>query len=210
MNRAKDIFKVLALAAVTFMCSAFGYLAVSSLHTLQHVNAVLEDVDHTVKRTDLLVKQSSYLVLNAGLTANQLRKASITQTAMLETMNAHIDKTLVDIDHLVITTGQNEAALVNTSNETVKQVQPVLHESQKAVAALTKAIGDVDKVAADPNIPKTIQNVQDATKATASAMSNVSTTTHEFGDAVHQWLHPKWLTSTANWSLKVVHALSPF
>lgn len=202
--------KALTLISTTLLFLSLSLFTVRSLATVGKVNLILDHSDAVVRRSDLLVKQASFLVLQAGLTANEARKLSLKESIMLDSVNGQIAKTLTDVDELVVTSRANSTTLLNTTNTTIEQIQPVLAETQKTVSSLNTTVIDLDRIVADPNITKTLLNVQESTAATASTMNSVADTTHEIQNAVHAYLHPTWLHKTADWTLKIVHAVNPF
>ena len=146
-------------------------------------------------------------------TMGQFEVAARHENKQLSTLDEQEQVLYADL-HSTLVVGQgalNESAqLMKTTNATVAKIQPVLNETQKAVAGVTVAVGNVNVLVTDPNLAKTMQNVQESTKATTITMQSVQKTSGEVQIAVHGYLHPSWARSTANWTLKVVRAVNPF
>lgn len=202
--------------AVCILCAALSLLAYHANQSLTKAGAIMVDAASAVKSSQLLIKQSSYLVLNAGLTMNQLRAESLKEGVVLDQTNKQVSKTLTDLDTFVTTSTKGEATLLTTANETVQKVQPVLSEAHttlqtttQAVASLQTVTKSLNKVVSDPSIPASLKAAQKASESIATAMSNVSDMTADGKAYLHHLLHPKWCRSIANWSLAVVHALNP-
>jgi len=89
----------------------------------------------------------------------------------------------------------DSANQVLTSTRTqVDALAPVIDQTRQSVQGLQPLEADLDAVIKDPDIPKTIYNVQQATK-------RVSGTTADVQQAVHAYLHPTWAQKVKNFLL---------
>lgn len=183
MKLLLDLAKVLVMFSVCFMCIAAGIFINHTNTTVTNlgskVSTTIDDVDSTVKRTDLLARQASYLVLNAGLTADQLRKASIKETVMLDTTNATLLKTLTDVDDLVV-----------TSRQTVKDVQPVLEQTKTTIATLDSTAANLNTLMSSPAIAKSLVNIEETTAATALASQHAEGILKDGKEEADKFVHP--------------------
>jgi hypothetical protein len=210
MDRLLIISKIVAMFAISLLTLSLIVLVFRADATLTKINTFVDSADGLTERADLLLKQSSYLILNVGLTANQIRKASVTQAAELDILNAHVERTLIHVDAFVVNADHSQVQIAATTNETIKQIQPVLAEASTTLVGVQEAVSALDKLITDPSIPKTLLALQESSVATASTMVSVSKTTSELQGAIHSYLHPSWLRSTATWGLRVAQALNPF
>jgi hypothetical protein len=201
--------KVSVLFSVCILCITLSFTALHFNRTLTKVDMVVDSANGLTKRADLLIKQTSFLVLQAGLTADQLRKASIKESATLDVVNAHLEQTLANVNQFVINADKSQVLLANTTNETIKQLNPVLKQTTETIAEAQKAIGDIDALILNPSIPKTLLATQKAAEATAGTMGHVEGTASDIQDAAHKYLHPTWVTSTVNWIFKIGKVFAP-
>jgi ABC-type transporter Mla subunit MlaD len=197
------------MISICILCITLSFTALHFNKTLTKLDSVVDSANALTKRADLLVKQTSFLVLQAGLTADQLRKASIKESATLDTVNAHLEQTLANVNQFVINADKSQVILANTTNETIKQLQPVIKQSKDTIAEAQKALGDIDTLILNPSIPKTLLAVQESSEATARTMANVDGVSTEVRQAVHSYLHPSWLRSSINWTVKIAKVFAP-
>lgn len=183
------------------------------MHTITksvtNVDQMITDADSAVKRAELLEKQTEYVVLKIGITADQLNKQSIKESKALDLVTQQIQLTLGHVDSFVTTSTANESTLLATTQQTAQNIQPILIESKAVAVELHSTLQSVNKLVSDPALPIVLKNVQDTTKATSVAMKNVDDTSADVKQVVHNYLHPTWPHKIFSWTLLVVHALNP-
>lgn len=217
-----------ALAAVVFLCVQFGLL-------LHHANQTLTKLDPIVSSlgtvTANINKTLDEINRPCGGHASCGSLADLNKTlgtlrgvlGVVEVAAKHENDQLYALDaqervlysdlHTTLVAGQNtlgrSADLLTTANTTVQGLQPVLAETEIAVAQLQTTLGSVNTLVTDPDIPKTLAAVQKTSEQTAATMGNINKTSSDVKDAVHSYLHPSWPHRIFSWSLAVVHALNP-
>lgn len=182
-----NFLRGLAYAAITFLCIIVGitvlqvrakFLALETtantalvdLH--QHGNVA---IDKLYAHAKLEQKNFDYLILNLGLTANVARQASLKELAVLDTVNASLQKTVDNTNKTLVSTNAavtKAGALIVTLNQTAKDVQP-------ALAASTAAMDSLNKVVSNPAIPASIAHVDSMTGSGAKVMQDVADKTHK-------------------------------
>jgi hypothetical protein len=153
---------------------------------------VLVAAKGAVDRLNLTLKESDYLILKAGLTADTAKKASDKELLMLDAWNGEITRTMHDVDATALASSTGLAAVsaqtvmsLRQVQITVGDIQPVLHEATADLLAAHHTIDDANSLLADPDLRLTLANTQAAT-------GNVQAMTADTRQALHHYLHPSW------------------
>ena len=196
MNAALQIAKMFAIAALTFLLLALGIAAVhvdrETGNSAAKINALIVDTDNTVKRANLTLKESDYLILKAGLTADSAKLASDKELVMLDQWNRQITRTMGDVDGTVRTAGASMSSLTLHSDQTIDQVRTTIAGVQPTLAAATTALQAANGVLSNPDIQVLLANSAGAAKNINGSTANLDATTAEVRQAVHSYLHPTW------------------
>lgn len=209
MQKLLNIFKMIAVASISFMAITIGILVHSAQKTLADVDKTLIAAHTSIAQTLPLIRESEYVVGKVGEMAYTAQAASLKEMNVLDTVNSRLELTLGHVDDFVVSSRNNEVALLTTTTETVKGVQPVLLSTQHLLEGLQATNKSLNDIASDPAIPKILNDAQQATAASAKTLNNLDDTTSDIKQTVHNYLHPKWWQSTVDWALKVGHALNP-
>lgn len=210
MNRAVQIARLAAYGSLAVLLAA---LAIATLRitpvvrqSSENFNHLLVDADDMVKRANLTLKESDYLILKAGLTADSAKKASDKELVMLDEWNRQITSTLGDVDQSVrganatmSSIALHSASTLDETGATIADLQPTLNAARQTLNAATETLSD-------PDIAKTIANFQ----ITSNNAAIIST---DARIVVEKYAHPTkkklgfWGSIWA--AAQVVHHISP-
>jgi hypothetical protein len=119
------------------------------------------DVTRFLKESNLAVKESQFLILQAGLTTGEVRKSAQKEYAILDDLNGRVNKTLDDFDHTVV-----------TADHTVANLNPVFLQAGSLLVQGTTTLKTANTLLADPDIFSTLKNAQDITKSGAAIVED--------------------------------------
>lgn len=210
MNRAVQIARLAAYGSLSLLLSV---LAIATLRitpvlrqSSENFNHLLVDADDMVKRANLTLKESDYLILKAGLTADSAKKASDKELLMLDDWNRQITSTLADVDGAVRGTNATMSSLALHSASTLDETRATIADIQPTLNAAQQTLNSANKLLADPNIAKTVANFQ-------TTSSNAAVISTEARIVVEKYAHPSkkrigfWGSIWA--AAQVVHKVSP-
>lgn len=210
MERLWNGAKILVAVSFAFLSIALGIavlrLAPQMRQSFVKLNALLDSSQKTVDRANLTLKETDYLILKAGLTADTAQKASAKELVMLDDWNAQITHTLGDLDQAVRTTNASVSALALHSASTLDQTTKTLSSIPPTLNAAQETLNSANRLLSDPAIHKTLLNFE----TTSQNAAIISTTAK---DTVEHYAHPpkKKLGFWAGvWAVaQVIHKLSP-
>jgi hypothetical protein len=218
VNRAIAFAHILILLAGTFLLTALGWEAIRVGHRAEYtflkVDAEIDNLHHLTSHIDEAVKN----VNKAATDESTYFSVTIPQvTGHLQTTLTGVDKEMASLNDATVAMRDNENLLtahtvtaVDSLNQTILQVQPVLQSSQAAVAKMTVVESDLDKQVNNPDIGKTLSSVQTASANVAVTTANVAATSGDVKQYVDSIIHPSWETKVWHVVLDVAHALNPF
>lgn len=201
MNRILLGAKIVLCLAVTTLCVT---LTVFALELRSQVVESRKQLAGVIAKVNLSLDESHRLILEAGLTAMEARKASAEERAALVKWNAQISQTMTNAnavlvslktttDGLAASQQQIAAAAVKTletTDKTIAGLQPLETNASTEIATLEATTSQLNKLVADPAIPATLANLRAASDQTAQTMAHVNGTTADVQQAVHSYLHP--------------------
>lgn len=188
-------FSVVALIAVSFMCFAIG---ITALQTKAKITSVADNANRQINnasfsynaklqalsdRADLTWKNVDYLILNAGLTANVARQASIKELATLDTLNNGINAGVAGLNDTLATTNTTIGKFGRDSNTTLIMTNQAIAKLPSLIDTSTLTLQSINKQVSNPAIPITIDNVAKITTSGASISSDLA-------DETHKLVHP--------------------
>jgi chromosome segregation ATPase len=229
MNKILTLFKMAALAAAVFLCVSVGLMALKARTTLTKLDiaiagsaSITANINKTLDEINRPCSQQASCGTIADINRTlaplrsaigQIEVAARHENAQLSTLDAQ-ERTLYTDLHTTLVAGQTtlgrSADLLTTANTTVQGLQPVLVESEIAVAQLQTTLDSVNTLVKDPALTATLKAVQATSEQTAATMSNVNKTSSDVKDAVHAYLHPTWFKVTTDWVLKIAKVFNPF
>ncbi len=189
MKTFLDLCKVLALASFTFMCLVVG---TTVLKTKAEITSVADNANRQIDnasftynaklqalsdRADLTWKNLDYLILNAGLTANVAKRASIKELDTLDTLNNGINASVAGFNETLATTnttiakfGRDSSATLAVTNTAIAKLPPMLDASTATLESINRQVDNpaiaisVDNVASMTDSGKIIaKNAADET-----------------------------------------------
>jgi hypothetical protein len=199
-----SVLKGLAYAAITFLCLIVGITVmevrqqVKALSATANAAIAVEQVQANKaivsisERANLTLKNLDYLILNAGVTANVARQASVKELAVLDQLNREVTETVANTNKTLTTTNdavaklsKDSGLLLTTTNDTVKLMQPTFKAS-------TEALQSFNVLISNPDIPATIDNAKKTTAALTDTVTNADAMVVDAKDVWHKFLHPTW------------------
>lgn len=202
-----DIIKATVLMSLGFLCVSLGILAYRLDQSLVRFNLLIDQTTMTSKAVgklavdskDIIVMEQKYLQKDLPRTMGKI-------DISLDTLNGTLvstKDTVENLDAAVIQTRMDEAKLtnqlsgdshaitvattqaVNSTNESVKRIGPMVDAAGQSVISIHKAATDLDDIILDPDIKAALANVKETT-GSVSGMAD---------DTAHYWhglLHPSW------------------
>lgn len=146
---------------ITFLSSSYN----SKLQTLSD-------------RADLTWKNIDYLILNAGLTANVARQASIKELATLDTLNNGINASVAGLNETMATTNTAVAKFSKDSSTTLATTNTAIDRLPAMIDASSITLHSINDVVSDPAIKTTLDNIasiSDSTKIIAKNAADETT-----------------------------------
>ncbi len=189
MKTFLDLCKVLALASFTFMCLVVGTTVLKTKAEITSVaynaNRQIDNASFTYNaklqalsdRADLTWKNLDYLILNAGLTANVAKRASIKELDTLDTLSNGINASVAGFNETLATTnttiakfGRDSSATLAVTNTAIAKLPPMLDASTATLESINRQVDNpaiaisVDNVASMTDSGKIIaKNAADET-----------------------------------------------
>ncbi len=125
------------------------------------VHSQIPAVEETIKNTNLAVKESQFLILQAGLTARTVRNAANKEYTFLDGLDRRVNNTFDNVDATLVAIQPG-----------FKQVGPSLDRLQELLKQSTVTAASANKLVSDPNIPIIIGNVASGTKSAAGIVQD--------------------------------------
>ncbi len=188
-------FTVAALASFAFMCIVVG---TTVLKTKAEIVSVADNTNKQINnasfsynaklqalsdRADLTWKNLDYLILNAGLTANVAKRASIKELDTLDTLNNGINASVAGLNETLATTNSTIGKFGRDSSATLAATNTAITKLPPMIEASTATLNSLNKTISNPAIPTTIDNFAKMSTSGASVASDVA-------DETHKLVHP--------------------
>jgi len=213
-----------ALLSICILCVSLSVLFFHSNKTLSKVDQTITDVDTAANNLN-----KAFVEMNRPDTGTlaEFNKTTLAVKGVLVHIDIaarHEDQQLTTLDsqertlysdmHQLALNGQgllNQGTeTLKTGQETIKAVQPVLGAAKDSLQATTQAVGALNKVIADPNIPATVAEAHRGATALADSSQEVKAMAVEGHQWFHSMLHPTWPSRIWHGALDVGHAFNPF
>jgi uncharacterized phage infection (PIP) family protein YhgE len=194
MRHVIDVAKAAMYLAATLL---FGMLAAFAWHLDHAVQAQAAGVSATLVKTNQVLDDAHRVLLEAGLTAMEARKASAKESAYLDKWNDGISTTLGNTNRVLISLAttsdgirDSQAAIAQQTVGTLKTAQSTIAGIQPVTAELTGTLENLKKTTAD--IDTLVPPLTELANNSASAMGHIDATTADVQQAVHSYFHPTW------------------
>jgi hypothetical protein len=189
-----DAARTASYLAATTLC---GMLAVFAFHADRALEVRAAAVDSTLVKVNQDLDDAHRVLLEAGLTAMEARKASAKESAYLDQWNAGITQTLGNANKVLVSLAatsdglrDSQAAIAAQTITTLKSAQTSIDGLQPTEVELTATIAELNKATSD--IDALVPPLTAMANNGASAMGHVDATTADVQKAVHNYLYPTW------------------
>jgi hypothetical protein len=213
VKRVLAVAQILALLAVAAVCIAVCLLILQLRHTLLDAGAQLHVI---TQKATLDLDEAHHVLLESGLTAMEARKASAEERTALTKLTAQSSHAVASLDAWMVagrnTTsgiGDSQAAIARSTvtalaslDTTVRDVQPVLQQTQVSMAKLDPLIDDLDRQVNDPAIASSLHNIDGTTASMEASAKDVQ-------QEVHAITHPGWVKRVWSGFLDLAHVFNP-
>lgn len=199
-NRLDKLEKILKLSLLSLGLVVFGLIGYDAYHINKTLLSTLQSVNTTILNANTQItyisQNTNAILIQAGLAVNEARLTSSSERLYLQTMSKETIKTISDTDLAIVNLQKTEAdidtSLVSTSN----QLSSVVADTKPLLQAGTKTLTSANKLLADPALAATLNNTNNATKSLAEVSANVSATTKDIQNKVHDMTKPASLLKT--------------
>ncbi len=203
MKHVKDGM-IIVLLFFTVLCAAGLYELLSDIDDT--VKVAKAEAPNTIKLLNKDLVDAKDLIVHADQTADAARQASKLELKELPKITGEIETTLHSVNGVALSVSRTSdaissdaavltgsaAATLSKTQTAIAGIQPVEIASTEAVLTIKQSAIDLDRVVADPEIPKTLKNLDAVTDNTAATMGNVKAMSGEAREWLHNTLHPKW------------------
>jgi hypothetical protein len=203
-----------ALVSVTLLCIALTVVAVTAEITLASIQSELGRLSQKVA---LELDEAHKLTLEAALTAAEARKAFVKESQYLDAWDKGIgaslgnfNEAITDLRRAIATTSTAEAEIARNANIALIATTETITGLQPTEQQLTTTIKNIGTLAANPDLPKVINNMAAASEDIAGAASNIKDTSVDIKQEVHSLTHPKLAVEIVDWTLKGFSAVGNF
>ena len=179
-----------------------------------HIDKTVQDAHQTVLKLNTVLddlhgeqKAIHQTIMSANIAAIALDKAAIQEQfyfdhrlpALLDQVSGVLGSTQDAIK--AVTTSQDKVtdqtvAVLKTTNDQVAKLGPVLDSAKINLDTLNTTQKDLDALAKNPDIAKSVHNVATGTEALSGAAQDIQ---HE----VHTIVYPKPIVNVVNWGIKI-------
>jgi hypothetical protein len=203
MTLQRALKQILYVALIVFIASLIVlanklYYAVDDAQkAIQQGRQTLETVDKSVADTSHMVNAN---LIHADLILGRAERVSRRQEAYWDMMALKSARLLDNANKVVVDLDANQNAITAESVASLKELQ-------RSIVLLGETTQHTDQTINGPEIKQILGNVNAGTAQLATSAAHVEATTKDVQDQVHKITHPKLITSIANWTLRVVHAV---
>jgi hypothetical protein len=203
MTLSRALKQILYVSAIVLVASLI-VLANMAYYVLEDFRKTEAQATQTLATIDRSVSDTSRMVnanlIHADLILGRAERVSRRQEAYWDMMALKSARLLDNANKVVIDLDANQNAI---SAESVAS----LKELQRSIVLLGETAQHTDQTINGPEIKQILGNVNAGTAQLATSAAHVEATTKDVQDQVHKITHPKIITSIANWTLRVVHAV---
>lgn len=205
MKTLLGVMGAASMAALIYLCIT---TAITERTVGKHANALAMQAGDTLKKVNTDLDEIHRATLELALTATEARKASVKESAYLDTWNrsvtstiANLNATFLSVQHTSDVSSRNLAMLATNTSETIRDIRPVLSSATDELRALTAATAHLNAM----------MPVLNSTAIHANAtMANVQDTTADAKEWMHGVLHPTLFHKIWGVILNVGGAIKPW
>jgi len=208
MKRAVEIAKVASLAALSFFLLSLSVLCWEATGLVRESRALVSESQKRVSDTS---SNLNALLIQMGLTADNLRRSSESWEAASQEQRVYFGKATKKMEYVL---SEAEQTLIDVRTQTLPRInsaieandlrtQVVLDETatairemQPAIEHLSLAAENAAKVAGDPNIPATLAHVEKTSEHVEETAENIKKTTAHIEQRVAQATKPASLAKS--------------
>jgi hypothetical protein len=203
MNLQRALKQILYVSAIVLVASLI-VLANMAYYVLDDFRKTEAQATQTLATIDKSVSDTSRMVnanlIHADLILGRAERVSRRQEAYWDMMALKSARLLDNANKVVVDLDANQNAI---TTESVASLQ----ELQRSIVLLGETAQHTDQTINGPEIKQILGNVNAGTAQLATSAAHVEATTKDVQEQVHKITHPKLITSIANWTLRVVHAV---
>jgi hypothetical protein len=203
MTLQRALKQILYVAAIVLVASLI-VLANMAYYVLEDFRKTEAQATQTLATIDKSVSDTSRMVnanlIHADLILGRAERVSRRQEAYWDMMALKSARLLDNANKVVVDVDANQNAITAESVAALKQLN-------QSIVLLGETAQHTDQTINGPEIKQILGNVNAGTAQLATSAAHVEATTKDVQDQVHKITHPKLITSIANWTLRVVHAV---
>jgi hypothetical protein len=204
LKQIRDVAVIILLASLIVLANRAYYVlddvektSAQARETLAQAKETLVTVDKSVSDTSRMVNAN---LIHADLILGRAERVSRRQEAYWDMMALKSARLLDNANKVVVDLDANQNAITAESVASLKELQ-------RSIVLLGETAQHTDQSINGPEIKQILGNVNAGTAQLAASAAHVEATTKDVQDQVHSITHPKLITSIANWTLRVVHAV---
>jgi hypothetical protein len=197
LKQIRDISLIVFIASLIVLANKLYYAVDDAQKAIQQGMQTLETVDKSVGDTSHMLNA---LLIHADLIVGRAERTSRTQEAYWDMMALKSARLLDNANKVVVDLDANQNAISSASVASLKELQ-------RSIVLLGETAQHTDQTINGPEIKQILGNVNAGTAQLATSAAHVEATTKDVQDQVHKITHPKLITSIANWTLRVGHAV---
>jgi hypothetical protein len=203
MTLQRALKQILYVSAIVLVASLI-VLANMAYYVLDDFRKTEAQATQTLATIDKSVSDTSRMVnanlIHADLILGRAERVSRRQEAYWDMMALKSARLLDNANKVVVDLDANQNAITSESVASLKELQ-------RSIVLLGETAQHTDQTINGPEIKQILGNVNAGTAQLATSAAHVEATTKDVQDQVHKFTHPKLITSIANWTLRVVHAV---
>jgi hypothetical protein len=203
MSLQRALKQILYVSAIVLVASLI-VLANMAYYVLDDFRKTEAQATQTLATIDKSVSDTSRMVnanlIHADLILGRAERVSRRQEAYWDMMALKSARLLDNANKVVVDLDANQNAITSESVASLKELQ-------RSIVLLGETAQHTDQTINGPEIKQILGNVNAGTAQLATSAAHVEATTKDVQEQVHKITHPKLITSIANWTLRVVHAV---
>jgi hypothetical protein len=188
---------IVLVASLIVLANMAYYVLEDFRKTEAQATQTLATIDKSVSDTSRMVNAN---LIHADLILGRAERVSRRQEAYWDMMALKSARLLDNANKVVVDLDANQNAITSESVASLKELQ-------RSIVLLGETAQHTDQTINGPEIKQILGNVNAGTAQLATSAAHVEATTKDVQDQVHKITHPKLITSIANWTLRVVHAV---
>jgi hypothetical protein len=203
MTLSRALKQILYVSAIVLVASLI-VLANMAYYVLEDFRKTEAQATQTLATIDRSVSDTSRMVnanlIHADLILGRAERVSRRQEAYWDMMALKSARLLDNANKVVVDLDANQNAITAESVAALKELN-------HSIVLLGETAQHTDQTINGPEIKQILGNVNAGTAQLATSAAHVEATAKDVQDQVHKITHPKIITSIANWTLRVVHAV---